>query len=44
VGVSAGFEEPVAFAQRHLRRLGNHQHRLSAWLSPTGLDEAQMAR
>ena len=44
VRVAAGLEQPVAFAQRDLQGLGEHQQRLPAWLGAASLDEAHVAR
>ena len=39
---AAGFEKAIAFPQRNLQGLGQHEQRLPAWLSTPGLDEADM--
>ena len=44
VRAAAGFEQPVALAQRDVERLGEREERLPARLRAPGFDEADMAR
>jgi hypothetical protein len=43
VRVPAGFQQAVAFAERHLERFGEDKQRLPARLRASGFDEAHMA-
>ena len=42
VGVAAGFEQPVALAQRHVERGREDEQRLPARLGASGFDEADV--
>jgi len=41
---AAGFQQPIALAQRQIERLGQHQQRVAARLRAAGLDEAHVLR